>query len=72
MSALQSYVEFRKRFSFYKRYARNSCQSDSDLLTDLTKIESMIVSEMGADLLERLKVTKPCSPLDAVEQLSCV
>ncbi len=47
-------------------------QSDSDLLTSLTQVESVIVSTMSANFIECLKVIRSCSQLDAVKQSSCV
>ena len=42
-----------KGIPIYRRYARNSGQSDSDLLADHTHAEIVIVPAMGTDLLGR-------------------
>ena len=42
-----------KRIPIYRRYARNSGESDSDLPADHTQAEIVIVPAMGSDLLGR-------------------
>ena len=55
-----------KRVPTYRRYARNSGQSDSDLLADQPQAEMVIVPGMRSDLLGRHnEVTRWCSRLEA-------
>lgn len=55
-----------KKIPIYRKYARNSGQSDFDLLADHTQAKIVIVLAMGLDLLG-VKVMQLCNRLDAAQ-----